>query len=416
MSTDFQKVDELYHEALSKPPAERANFLEAACGGDEELRREVGVLLAYQEKAGKFMDAPAMDVAARMLARTKDHKLAGSQLGPYEILSLLGAGGMGEVYLARDSRLERTVAVKVLPAELIDNREQLKRFVQEAKAASSLNHPNIITIYDIGSERDIDFVVMEYVAGKTLDQLIPRKGLRLNETLKVAIQMADALAKAHSAGIVHRDLKPTNVMVTDNGLVKVLDFGLAKLREVPGSGEGATRTLDSLTEEGMIVGTVSYMSPEQAEGKRVDARSDIFSFGVVLYEMVTGQKAFEGDSKMSTLAAILNKNPKPVIEINPAVPRELDRIINHCLRKDLGQRFQHMDDLKVELEELKRESDSGTVAGTPPAVRSARRSWVWAAAAIAVVAIAVTVWLFSRDCQKIGSRTGSGPSHQLCRF
>ena len=319
MSSDFEKVDELYHQALSKPPAERANFLKSACGGDEELCREVGVLLAYQEKAGKFMDAPAMDVAARMLARSKDRKLAGSQLGPYEILSLLGAGGMGEVYLARDSRLERTVAVKVLPAELIDNREQLKRFVQEAKAASSLNHPNIITIYDIGSEGGIDFVVMEYVAGKTLDHLIPRKGMRVDEALKLVIQMADALAKAHSAGIVHRDLKPTNVMVTDNGLVKVLDFGLAKLTEVAGSDDGATRT-QSLTEEGMIVGTVSYMSPEQAEGKKVDVRSDIFSFGAVLYEMVSGQKAFEGDTKMSTLAAILNKNPKLVIEINPAVP------------------------------------------------------------------------------------------------
>jgi eukaryotic-like serine/threonine-protein kinase len=187
--------------------------------------------------------------------------------------------------------------------------------------------------------------------------------------------------------------------------VKVLDFGLAKLTEVE-SDEGPTRTTQLQTEEGTIVGTVSYMSPEQAEGKKVNARSDIFSFGAVLYEMVTGQKAFQGDSKMSTLMAVLKQEPKPISQLVPATPRDLKKIINRCLRKDLGQRFQHMDDLKVELEELKKESDSGTVAGTPPAVRSARRSWVWAAAAIAVVAIAVTVWLFSRDCQKIGSRTG----------
>ena len=400
MSSDFEKVDELYHQALSKPPAERANFLKSACGGDEELCREVGVLLAYQEKAGKFMDAPAMDVAARMLARSKDRKLAGSQLGPYEILSLLGAGGMGEVYLARDSRLERTVAVKVLPAELIDNRERLKRFVQEAKAASSLNHPNIITIYDIGSEGGIDFVVMEHVAGKTLDQWIPRKGMRLNETLKLAIQMADALAKAHSAGIVHRDLKPTNVMVTDNGLVKVLDFGLAKLTEVLGNVEGVTRTLQSLTEEGMIVGTVSYMSPEKAEGKKVDARSDIFSFGAVLYEMVTGQKAFQGDSKLSTLTAVLKQEPKPISQLVPSVPRDLEKIIARCLRKDPSRRFQTMADLKVTLEELKDESDSGALAGTLPTVRPARRSWVWVAAAITVVAMGVAIWLFRGTVRK----------------
>ena len=223
---------------------------------------------------------------------------------------------MGVVYKARDTRLKRSVAIKVLPAEQVSDPERKRRFIQEARAASALNHPNIITIHDIGSEGGIDFVVMEYVAGKTLDQLIPRKGLRLNETLKLAIQMADALAKAHSAGIIHRDLKPTNVMVTDDGLIKVLDFGLAKLTEVA-SDEGGTLTTQLQTEEGTIVGTVSYMSPEQAEGKKVDARSDIFSFGAVLYEMVTGQKAFQGESKMSTLMAVLKQEPKPISQLVP---------------------------------------------------------------------------------------------------
>ena len=294
-----------------------------------------------------------------MFAQEEPQSLLGQQLGSYQILSLLGTGGMGVVYKARDTRLKRSVAIKVLPADQVSDPERKRRFIQEARAASALNHPNIITIHDIGSEGGIDFVVMEYVAGKTLDQMIPRKGLRLNETLKLAVQMADALAKAHSAGIVHRDLKPTNVMVTDDGLVKVLDFGLAKLTEVE-SDEGGTRTTQLQTEEGTIVGTVSYMSPEQAEGKKVDARSDIFSFGAVLYEMVTGQKAFQGDSKMSTLMAVLKQEPKPISQLVPATPRDLEKIINRCLRKDLGQRFQHMDDLKVELEELKKESDSGT--------------------------------------------------------
>src|SRR5262249_20847642 len=188
----------------------------------------------------------------------------------YRILEKLGEGGMGVVYQPRDTRLKRTVAIKVLPRDKISDPERKRRFSQEARAASALNHPNIITIHDIGSENGIDFIVMEYVAGKTLDEQIPRKGMRLSEVLKLAVQMADALAKAHSVGIVHRDLKPTNVMVTDEGQVKVLDFGLAKLTEVSGGEDGETRTAQSQTEKGMIVGTLCYMSPEQAEGKKVD--------------------------------------------------------------------------------------------------------------------------------------------------
>jgi serine/threonine protein kinase len=225
---------------------------------------------------------------------------------------------MGVVYKARDTRLNRAVAVKVLPADKVSDPERKRRFIQEARAASALNHPNIITIYDIGNTSGIDFIVMEYVAGKTLGQPIPRKGMPLNELLKLAVQIADALAKAHSAGIIHRDLKPTNVMVTEDDLVKVLDFGLAKLTEVESTEE--TRTLEPQTETGTIVGTISYMSPEQAEGRRLDGRSDIFSFGAVLYEMISGQKAFEGDSKVSTLAAILKQEPKPISQLVSGIP------------------------------------------------------------------------------------------------
>jgi Tol biopolymer transport system component len=309
---------------------------------------------------------------------------------------------MGEVYRAKDTRLNRTVAIKVLPSEKMADPERKRRFIQEARAASALNHPNIVTIYDINTDDGVDFIVMEYVSGKTLDQVIPRKGLRLNEALKYAIQIADALAKAHGAGIVHRDLKPANFMVTEEGSVKVLDFGLAKLVEPTDNDKGAetmTTKQDgpTSTEEGTILGTVAYMSPEQAEGKRVDARSDIFSFGAVLYEMVTGQRTFQGDSKMSTLAAILHKEPKPVTEVAAGIPRDLDKIISRCLRKDRERRLQHMDDLKVVLQELKGESDSGKLVAAPAPQRGRRRSLIWGAALLALLgAVAAAVW-FSRS-------------------
>jgi serine/threonine protein kinase len=244
-----------------------------------------------------------------MLGRTISH---------YQILEKLGEGGMGVVYKARDTHLDRFVAIKVLPPERVADAARKARFVQEAKAASALNHPNIVTIHDIDSVDGIDFISMEYVDGKTLDEVIPRHGMRLNEALKCAVQMADAVAAAHAVGIIHRDLKPGNVMVTGKGQVKVLDFGLAKLTESAEIGEDAsTRTMKPTTEEGKIVGTVAYMSPEQAEGKKVDARSDIFSFGSVLYEMVTGRRAFQGATRASTQAAVLKEEPKPASQIAP---------------------------------------------------------------------------------------------------
>src|SRR5262249_54686544 len=263
--------------------------------------------------------------------------MIGKTISHYRILEKLGEGGMGVVYKARDSHLDRFVALKILPAERMADPDRKRRFVQEAKAASSLNHPHIVTIYDIDQQEGIDFIAMEFVPGKTLDHLIPRHGMRLNEALKVSVQMADALAAAHAVGIVHRDLKPANVMVGENGLVKILDFGLAKLTEQAETAKPDAKTLqsdiDRQTEEGTILGTVSYMSPEQAEGRKIDARSDIFSFGSVLYEITTGERAFQGNSKMSTLAAILNKDPKHVRELSESIPAELERIITRCLRK-----------------------------------------------------------------------------------
>jgi len=314
--------------------------------------------------------------------------MIGQTLGHYRIESKLGQGGMGVVYKARDTHLDRPVAIKVLAAEAVANPERKRRFVQEAKSASALNHPNIVTIYDIDNDGGVDFIAMEFVPGKPLDEVIGRMGLPLRETLKYAVQIADALTAAHAAGIVHRDLKPANVMVGDKGHIKLLDFGLAKLTEQADSDDAApTETLRARTEDGTILGTVAYMSPEQAQAKPVDARSDIFSFGSVLYEMVTGRGPFQGESKLATLTAILHQEPKAAGLLVEGVPAELERILGRCLRKDVDRRIQHIDDVKLALEELKEESESGAgVAPIRPAARVPRRLLLPAIAAGLVLA------------------------------
>jgi serine/threonine protein kinase len=287
--------------------------------------------------------------------------MVGQKILHYEILEKLGAGGMGEIYKAQDTRLNRLVAIKVLLG--VSDPESRRRFIQEAQAASSLNHPNIITIHDIVSDGQDQFMVMEYVKGKTLGELTPQGGLGAPLTLQYAVQIADGLHAAHSVGIVHRDLKPGNIMVTALGLVKILDFGLAKLTGPTSdvSLSDATQTVGPapMTVQGSILGTVSYMSPEQAQGAKVDARSDVFSFGCVLYEMVTGRKAFEADSPLLTLTAILRDEPLPVSGIVTGIPPELVQLIHRALRKAPGQRFQSMQEMYAELAALKQKSDSG---------------------------------------------------------
>ncbi len=310
--------------------------------------------------------------------------MIGTKLAHYQILEELGRGGMGVVFKARDTRLDRSVAIKVLPHDKVADPERRRRFVQEAKSASALNHPNIVTIYDIAEEDGTDFIAMEYVAGRTLGELIPRQGMRLGEVLKHAVQIASALAAAHQGGIVHRDLKPGNVIVGDDGRLRLVDFGLAKLREKDADSD-VTLTYASgpLTQEGTIMGTAAYMSPEQAEGRAVDARSDIFSLGSLLYEMVTGRSAFPGDTAMSTLGAILHKEADP---LPPEVPHDLQKLIQRCLRKDVARRYQHMDDVKVVLEELKEDSDSGTLAAAPAIERRAPRAAPWRLAGVLAAA------------------------------
>ncbi len=300
---------------------------------------------------------------------------------------------MGVVYKARDRHLDRFVALKVLRPETVADPEHVQRFVQEAKAASALNHPNIIHIYDIDRHDDTDFIAMEYVAGKTLDEMIPHKGMRLKDVLNYSIQVADALAAAHAAGIVHRDLKPGNVMVAD-GRVKLLDFGLAKLTEQRPAPLEPTQTIKAnaspRTEQGTILGSFAYMSPEQAETKAVDVRSDIFSLGALMYEMIAGRRAFQGDSCVSTLAAILDKEPEP---LGSEVPDQLKKLIQRCLRKDPSRRYQNIVDVKLALEELKEDSDTGRLAGVSVGRAKHARSWPWAV--LAVIGLVFAALLFS---------------------
>jgi len=391
----WQQIKQLYNSALELEPDRRDAFLREACAGDEPLRRELERLLAPHPEAEDLLGTPALEVAARALAQ--DHKeehqqnYVGRFLLHYRVTEKIGEGGMGVVYKARDTHLDRTVAIKVLPAAAVADPERKRRFIQEAKAASALNHPNIIDIHDINSDAGADFIVMEHVAGKTLDRRIGRKGLRIGETLKYGVQIADALAAAHAAGIVHRDLKPANIIVTETGLVKVLDFGLAKLTQSAKREDAASASLSgSLTEAGRIMGTVAYMSPEQAEGKAVDARSDIFSFGSVLYEMLTGRQVFRGDSTISTLSAIIEKDPPP---LSADIPPLLERIVTRCLGKDPSRRFQHMDDVKVELEELKREAESGRLQVVPAVGRRVSPIRL-AVVAVAVIAIIAAGWFW----------------------
>jgi Tol biopolymer transport system component/predicted Ser/Thr protein kinase len=330
---------------------------------------------------------------------------AGTHLGPYEVLSLIGSGGMGEVYRARDTRLGREVAIKVLPPDRVTDADRRRRFVQEAQAASALSHPHIITIYEIESADGNDFIVMEYVRGKSLDAVIPRQGMRLNEALRIAIAVADALAAAHARGIIHRDLKPANVIVGTDGTVKVLDFGLAKLiRDADTPEEDSpTRTSHALVSApGTIAGTAAYMAPEQAMGGTVDARTDIFSFGAMLYEMVTGSRAFPGASTADTLSAVIRAEPKPPSAVVTEIQSDLEKVILRCLRKGPQRRYQHLDDVKVALEDIKEESESG--ASLPAGVVRKRRPRLiatFAAAALVIVIVAaVAAWLLLRSLQR----------------
>jgi eukaryotic-like serine/threonine-protein kinase len=331
-----------------------------------------------------------VDVSCRVYTRAQS-PMIGRVLDRYRIESKLGEGGMGVVYQGRDMRLDRLVAIKVLPPDKLTDSGAAARFAHEARAASALNHPGIVTIHDIRSDAGTEFIVMEWIDGRTLTDLIPASGMRIADALGYAVQIADALSAAHGAGILHRDLKPSNIMVTRAGRIKILDFGLAKLLEPAEPTSEATTMARPLTEARMLVGTAAYMSPEQAEGKALDVRSDIFSFGAVLYELTTGQRAFTGTSSLSVLGKILNEEPQPPSALVASIPLELDRIILRCLRKDPARRFQSITDLKLALEDL---------AAAQPSVRQPQivhapvslQRWMWVAVVVTIVIAAYAGW------------------------
>jgi serine/threonine protein kinase len=365
----WKKIEAIYQSAVEQPESERSAFVRRTCQGDEELFREVEEMLEAQGQAGSFLAQPAaeeMGLASRR--KPEAVSLTGKRLSIYEVAELIGAGGMGQVYRARDTRLQRDVAIKVLPDEFAQDAERVARFEREATLLASLNHPNIAAIHGLEEHQGERFLVLELVEGQTLAERLRKGRIPLDETLDICRQIAEGLESAHEKGVIHRDLKPSNVKVTPEGNVKILDFGLAKaLREqATQGGQSRSPTItDQMTVPGLVLGTAAYMSPEQAEGKKVDARSDIFSLGAVLYEMVTGRRAFEGGSRISILSALLHQEPTPVSDITPAIPADLERLINRCLRKDPERRIQHIGDVKLALLELKKDSDSGLLQLTP---------------------------------------------------
>src|SRR5262245_13477219 len=391
----WHEINRIYDAALEVEEEARPAFLERNCQGDEELRREVESLLAYDKQAQQFIDRPALQLAAEKLSN-EPPSLIGRKLGPYQIQVALGAGGMGEVYKAKDTRLNRTVAIKVLPRLLSERTDLRQRLEREARAIAGLNHPNICALHNIGKEEGIDFLVMEYMEGETLSKRLRKGSLPTEKLLRTAVEIATALDQAHRQGVIHRDLKPGNIMLTKQG-AKLLDFGLAKQNRPPLTrgdyrGGGSATESESLTEEGTLLGTLEYMAPEQVEGKEADTRTDIFALGVVIYEMATGRKAFDGESKASLASAILTTQPPPITAVQPMTPPALERVVKKCLSKDPEERWQNMADLATQLQWVAEGQEQGTVPAQTEAPRKKRKQLAWAlAAAFLIAAIASVV-------------------------
>ena len=356
----WEKVRGLFGAALDVPPDKRERFLDNACAGDDELRREIESLLASSDDAGSFMEHPAIGKVADIIESSGRKIETGRCFGHYEIVRQIGAGGMGEVYLAKDKKLDRPVAIKILNEQFSREESNLQRFIREAKSASGLNHPNILVVHEVGESDNAHYIVSEFIKGKTLREKLKESQLLPAEVLDITIQTANALAAAHEAHLVHRDIKPENIMIRPDGFVKVLDFGLAKLIEQKNKtilGLEDITVQRNPTAKGVILGTINYMSPEQARGLDVDARTDVWSLGVLLYEMIAGRTPFAGETTSDTISAILNKNPAPLSVSVPDVPKELERITGKTLRKNRDERYQHIRDLLIDLKDFKQELD-----------------------------------------------------------
>jgi eukaryotic-like serine/threonine-protein kinase len=399
----WKQVDALLDAALDVPEGEREDFVARASAGNVSLREEVLSLLRAQARSSQFMERSAMRVAAQALAResknlTAHESLIGKEFGYYRIESLLGSGGMGEVYLSHELKLNRKVALKILPRHSVADVERADRFRREALALSALNHPNLITIYEVGEALGLNFIAMEFVEGRTLRSMLER-ALKLKESLSVASQVAEALSAAHQSGIIHRDIKPDNIMVRADGYVKLLDFGLAKLTEARAEGDAAR------TRAGAAMGTLAYMSPEQASGEAVDHRTDIWSLGIVLYEMVTGRQPFAAVDRRATVNAILSGGATPASDLDPTLPAELDSILDKALEKDRDLRYQTAADFRTDLRRLLRAIDSATGGAREGTLRKSagfapsRPSLFLVIAALTVVAAVATiaVWRFPKS-------------------
>jgi serine/threonine protein kinase/predicted negative regulator of RcsB-dependent stress response len=400
----WQEVERLYHSTLARDEHERTAFLVQACAGDEALRREVESLIALEPHAAEFIESPAVEVVAGMMAREHSAQIAaGDRFNQYRIISHLGAGGMGEVYLAEDTSLRRKVALKFLPSVLTKNKTHLRRFEVEARAVAALSHPNVCIIHEVIQTEDRRHcIVMEYIDGLTLRDRIAQGQINVNEAVEITLQIAAALSSAHATGIVHRDIKPENVMLRGDGYVKVLDFGLAKLgdiRPVPLNSEEDTRTLELKTLPGVLVGTVAYMSPEQARGLQVDSRTDIWSLGVVLYEMLAARKPFAGPTPTDVIISIAERQPEPLEKSVPEAS-SLQPIITKTLAKDRNDRYQTAEELLLALKNSKRELERGSEEYTPRKTSGGRfrqfamrRSIALPAVVIAaVILLAMALW------------------------
>jgi tetratricopeptide (TPR) repeat protein/predicted Ser/Thr protein kinase len=410
----WQEVKKVLAAALERPTGERRAYLDRVCT-EPEMRREVDSLLAAHDQAdGSFMERPGIEAMRSAQSGASNEALkSGATLGPYHILGALGAGGMGDVYRARDTRLDRIVAIKVLSTHLADRPELRERFEREARTIASLNHSHICTLHDIGQQDGIDYLVMEYVEGETLAQRLRKGPLPLEQVLELGIEIADALDAAHAKGVVHRDIKAANIVVTARGHAKILDFGLAKLLPAGGavnlSEMPTVSGLEQLTHPGTAIGTVAYMSPEQVRGEDLDARTDLFSFGVVLYEMTTGVRPFRGETAGVIAEAILNRTPVAPVRLDPGVSSKLEEIIFKALEKDKKLRYQHASEIRTDLQRLKRDTESGRAAipeaeaGVTPATKFTRLRWlVVTGAAALVIGLTVGAWLyFSRNAHAL---------------
>ncbi|CAN5751016.1 hypothetical protein BH20VER1_BH20VER1_07320 [soil metagenome] len=386
-SERWQTCTDIFTLAVEQSPNERAAILERSCDGDEALRRKVELLLKYHDTSGDFIETPAFAVAPELLVADPE-ALIGQHLGCYRVDALLGAGGMGVVYLASDERLGRKVALKLLPPSMVPNEAELQRLKREARTASALNHPNIVTIHEIGQVESTHYVATEFIEGTTLRELMIKASIPPNEALDIAIQVASALSVAHRAGIVHRDIKPENIMLRPDGYVKVLDFGIAKITQPAGTKTSAGTQL--ATQLGMILGTTRYMSPEQAKGQTVNAPSDLWSLGVVLYEMLAGRAPFEGETPTDVIAAILLSDPRPLEPRVPIFPPALQRVVDKCLRKDPADRYQTAEEMLSELRAIKEGTGVITPAGAASSGRRDRRPtrtarWIGVAAVTALL-------------------------------